>query len=73
MLLKRIKPRKFDYTPQFFKEEKDDNEDGPRIRFNRMGGGKKKRSSMLKLTLIVIVVLILIYYLNDIAYFTIGQ
>lgn len=73
MLMKRIKPRKFDYTPRYFKEEKDENDDGRRIRFGRMGGERKKKPSMLKLVLIVIVVLVLIYYLNDIAYFTAGQ
>jgi len=72
MLMKRLKPRKFVYTPRFYEEEKDENGDGRRIRFKRMPREGKKGSSMLKLALLFIAVFVLLYYLMDITYFKIG-
>ena len=69
--MKRIRPRKFYYTPRFFVEEKEENEDGRRIKFKRLNREDKKRSPILKLVLLALVILGVLFYLNDITYFKI--
>ena len=64
MLLKRHKPRKFDYTPQFAKQDKEESQEGRRIVFKRIISSQRKGSSLLKLIFMIGAMLGVMYYLN---------
>ena len=64
MLLKRHKPRKFDYTPQFAKQENEESQEGRRIVFKRIISSQRKGYSLLKLILMIGVMLVVMSYLN---------
>lgn len=64
MLLKQHKPRKFDYTPQFLKQDKEESQEGRRIIFGRIISGQRKGASILKLILMIGAMLGVMYYLN---------
>ena len=64
MLLKQHKPRKFDYTPQFLKQDKEELQQGRRIVFKRALSIRRKGASILKIILMIGAILAVMYYLN---------
>lgn len=63
MFMKQFKPRKFVYRPYYYRELKDEEHEGPRIKFRRKTRGEQPRKkSILTLVLLLIILLYLLRY-----------
>ena len=62
----RKKPRKFSYTPQYLKEEKNYEYKEKRIKFGRISRYVKKKGFPIWLIILIIVVMFIIIYLTNI-------
>lgn len=63
--MRRLRPRKFNYTPMYLKTEKEA-EGGKRIKFKRFITVNRGRSSVYKLMILVVLLLFFLYSLPKI-------
>lgn len=69
MLMRRIKPRKFKYTPRYLSTDEEETEGKKRIKFKRFVTVKSSGTSLYRLLIITILLLLLLYSLPQISEF----
>ena len=67
MLMRRIKPRRFNYTPRYLNTDEEETEGKKRIKFKRFVNVKRGGTSLYKLLIITILLLLLLYSLPQIS------
>ena len=66
MLMKGIKPRKFDYIPRYYEENNDsESTDKKRIKIKRGVSGKIGDASFYKIMFLIFIILYFMYFLKD--------
>ena len=69
MLMRRIKPRKFNYTPRYLSTDEEETEGKKRIKFKRFVTVKRGSTSLYKLLIITVLLLLFLYSLPRISEF----
>ncbi|MFH1231586.1 MAG: hypothetical protein V1709_08845, partial [Planctomycetota bacterium] len=62
----RKKPRRFSYTPYYYKEEKEGEENNNKLKFKRGSRYSQKKRSHIWIIILIILVLFVVFYLKKI-------